>query len=99
MRGRPIKRTLRDTEACKSGQAQKKAKTSPDQDDPNLSAFAALQEVVEQTEGTEKDPIAVLLGRRGGLKGGRARADKLTPTRRRQIAKKAAAARWKSKAP
>ena len=64
-------------------------------DDPNESAFAALQEVIKQTEGTEKDPIAVLLGRRGGLKGGRARAAKLTPARRRQIAKKAAEARWK----
>ena len=62
---------------------------------PTNQLFAALQEVIKQTEGTEKDPIAVLLGRRGGLKGGRARAAKLTPARRRQIAKKAAAARWK----
>ena len=65
--------------------------------DPNLSAFAVLQQVIQETEGTQKDPIAVMLGRRGGLKGGRARAAKLTPARRRQIAKKAAAARWKEK--
>jgi len=41
-----------------------------------------------------KDPAAVALGRRGGLKGGRARAAKLTPEQRSDIAKKAAAARW-----
>ena len=41
-----------------------------------------------------KDPAAVSLGRRGGLKGGRARADKLSPEERSEIAKRAAAARW-----
>jgi hypothetical protein len=41
-----------------------------------------------------KNPAAVELGRQGGLKGGRARAEKLTPERRSEIAKKAAAARW-----
>jgi hypothetical protein len=41
-----------------------------------------------------KDPAAVALGRRGGLKGGRARAEKLTAQERSEIARKAAAARW-----
>lgn len=41
-----------------------------------------------------KDPAAVALGRRGGLKGGAARAKALTPTKRRAIAKKAAQKRW-----
>jgi hypothetical protein len=41
-----------------------------------------------------KDPAAVSLGRRGGLKGGTARAAKMTPERRAEIAKKAAKARW-----
>lgn len=41
-----------------------------------------------------KDPAAVSLGRRGGLKGGKARAAKMTPARRAEIAKKAAKARW-----
>lgn len=41
-----------------------------------------------------KDPAATSLGRRGGLKGGKARADALTPERRSEIAKAAAAARW-----
>ncbi len=42
-----------------------------------------------------KNPAAVALGRLGGLKGGKARADKLTAKKRSEIAKKAAAARWK----
>jgi len=42
----------------------------------------------------EKNPAAVALGRLGGLKGGKARAAKLSPTKRRAIAKKAAAKRW-----
>jgi hypothetical protein len=44
-----------------------------------------------------KNPAAVALGRLGGLKGGRARAEKLTKEQRSAIAKKAAAARWKKK--
>ncbi len=45
----------------------------------------------------EKNAAAVELGRLGGLKGGRARADSLTAKKRKEIAKKAAAARWNSK--
>jgi hypothetical protein len=41
-----------------------------------------------------KDPAAVSLGRRGGLKGGKARAAAMSPERRKEIAKKAAAKRW-----
>ncbi len=41
-----------------------------------------------------KDPTAVSLGRKGGLKGGRARADSLTPEERKKIARDAAAKRW-----
>jgi len=44
-----------------------------------------------------KNPAAVALGRLGGAKGGRARADKLSAAKRKAIAKKAAATRWKSK--
>lgn len=43
-----------------------------------------------------KNPAAVALGKLGGRKGGRARADSLTPERRREIARRAAAARWKN---
>lgn len=41
-----------------------------------------------------KDPAAVALGRKGGLKGGKARAESMTAKRRSEIAKKAAAKRW-----
>lgn len=41
-----------------------------------------------------KDPLAAELGRRGGLKGGRARAKSLTAEARSEIARRAAAARW-----
>lgn len=43
-----------------------------------------------------KDPAAVALGRKGGLKGGKARAAKMTPEERSKAAQKAAAARWGS---
>ena len=42
----------------------------------------------------EKNPAAVALGRLGGIKGGKARADKLTATERSEIASKAAKKRW-----
>jgi Spy/CpxP family protein refolding chaperone len=44
-----------------------------------------------------KNPHAVALGRKGGKVGGAARAANLTPEQRSQIAKVAAAARWKQK--
>jgi len=42
----------------------------------------------------EKDPAAVALGRRGGLKGGKARAEKLTPEERSESSRRAARIRW-----
>jgi hypothetical protein len=45
-----------------------------------------------------KDPAAVALGRKGGLKGGKARAAKMTPEERGESARQAAAARWARKA-
>ena len=44
-----------------------------------------------------KNPAAVALGRLGGLKGGKARAAKLSDRRKKQIARAAALARWKSR--
>lgn len=44
-----------------------------------------------------KNAAAVALGRRGGLKGGKARAEKLSSEQRKNIAKKAAEARWANK--
>lgn len=45
----------------------------------------------------EKNQAAVELGRLGGKKGGKARAEALTPEQRSEIAKKAASARWAKK--
>ena len=42
----------------------------------------------------QKNPAAVALGRLGGRKGGKARAERLTPARRSEIAKMGARARW-----
>lgn len=58
-----------------------------------LDLFLGEQEVLP-TADSIKDPAAVELGRRGGLKGGKARAAKLSPEERSAIARKAAAARW-----
>ena len=68
--------------------------------DANETAFDALQQVIslseEASQRQEKNPAAVALGRLGGLRGGRARAEALSASRRREIAKKAAAKRWQS---
>jgi hypothetical protein len=64
------------------------------QDDSKLvkDIFDAL--VIDSEAKPEKNPAAVALGRLGGLKGGKARADKLSAKKRSEIAKKAAGARW-----
>lgn len=51
--------------------------------------------IVEAAIREGKDPAAVLLGRKGGRKGGKARAAKLTAEERSEIARKAAEARWR----
>ncbi|HEY6614546.1 MAG TPA: hypothetical protein VIZ32_08505 [Vicinamibacterales bacterium] len=66
--------------------------------DPNRSAFNVVQQMFKEAKAKGKDPLAVALGRRGGLIGGRARAEKLTAAQRRASAKKAARARWSKKA-
>ena len=67
--------------------------------DPNLLARAVVEAAIGEplNPPPEQSPISVYLaqiGREGGLKGGPARAKKLTAKKRRQIAKKAAKARW-----
>lgn len=62
--------------------------------DVNETAFSVMQIATGETE----KPIptkAQETGRKGGLKGGKSRAAKLTPDQRSEIAKKAAATRWK----
>jgi len=69
------------------------------QRDLNTLAFDIVQQATGQVEKPpEKNPAAVSLGRLGGLKGGKARAEKLSPAKRKAIAKKAAQARWGAKA-
>ena len=64
-------------------------------------AKSVVDEATGQTEPESaedgKNPAAVALGRLGGLKGGKARAKKLTKAERVRIAKRAAEARWKPK--
>ena len=59
--------------------------------DFSIPAFRVVQEATGQVKGGFD---AKALGRLGGLKGGKARAAKLTPERRVEIARKAAMARW-----
>lgn len=72
--------------------------------DFSVTAYRVVQEATGQIESepkqTEpeliegKNPHAVALGRLGGLKGGKARFEKLTSEKRKEIARKAANARW-----
>ncbi len=65
------------------------------QPDPSEIARHALDAVVPDAEPPkEKNPAAVALGRLGGVKGGAARAAKLTAEQRKEIAQRAAKARW-----
>lgn len=61
------------------------------------SAFDTLRHIIEETEGTGKDPLAVALGRRGGLKGAKTLNSRLTAAERSASARRAAKARWKAK--
>ncbi len=63
--------------------------------DVNVIAANITEQVTDESH-IEKNPAAVALGRLGGLKGGRVRAERLTRARRVEIAKKAALARWGS---
>jgi hypothetical protein len=67
-----------------------------------VTAFRVVQEATEEKPSEPavfegKNPYAVALGRLGGLKGGKARFAKLTPEQRKEIAQKAAKARWAKK--
>ncbi len=58
---------------------------------------ATGEAVLPESKPTDKNPAAVALGRLGGLKGGKARAEKLSKEKRKEIAQKAATARWSKK--
>ncbi len=57
----------------------------------------ATGEVEDKEPDTGKNPAAVALGRKGGLKGGKARWANLTPEQRSEAASWAAQARWRKK--
>lgn len=63
--------------------------------DPFQNALRVVEEAIGSS--LSKNPAAVALGRLGGLKGGKARAKKLTSEERIEIAKRAALARWSTK--
>jgi hypothetical protein len=71
--------------------------------DLNKLAFQTVAEATGQvpvedltkSPAKEKNPAAVALGHLGGLKGGPARADKLSEEERKEIARRAAKARWR----
>jgi hypothetical protein len=56
------------------------------------NALRTVEDAIGSSLG--KNPAAVALGRQGGLKGGKARAKKLTSEQRKAIAQRAAQARW-----
>lgn len=77
-------------------------KRSSTQKDTQQLARSVLDAIVPDAEPApepdpeqpKKNPAAVALGRLGGIKGGKARAESLTAKKRSEIAKKAAKARW-----
>jgi hypothetical protein len=83
---------------------EKKPRKKKRDSDFAVTAFRVVQEATGQIESEHKqaepelvegkNPHAVALGHLGGLKGGKARASKLTPEQRKEIAKKGAQARW-----
>jgi hypothetical protein len=67
-------------------------------EDVNEIAFRVAREAMAESPKDWQDgknPAAVVLGRLGGLKGGKARAEKLSPEQRKAIAIRAARARWR----
>ena len=65
-------------------------------EDINEAAFRVVREATEKHDPERpKNPAAVALGRLGASKGGKARAAKLSPAKRKAIARKAAQARWR----
>jgi hypothetical protein len=78
----------------------KRASKKPRLPDPAVMAFQIVQSIAEERpieQPAEKNQAAVALGKLGGRKGGLARAANLSPRKRKEIARKAANARWQKK--
>lgn len=82
----------------------------PDRSRKDEDVNEAARRIVDQATGEDVEPddlsdeearklAAKILGRQGGLKGGPARAKKLSKKRRSEIARKAAKARWRKEKP
>jgi len=67
----------------------------PDVNQMAANLIDAISGELPEEPKSEKNPAAVALGRLGGLVGGKARAAKLSPKKRKEIAQKAAQSRWK----
>jgi hypothetical protein len=72
------------------------AKQSKKPADLNRLAAAIVGEATDETP-QEPESQQVAAGRSGGLKGGKKRAESLSPAKRSEIARRAALARWKPK--
>jgi hypothetical protein len=71
--------------------------------DPIQAAHSVLAQLTgeepRRVPPPEKDPIAVELGRRGGLKGGKKRMETLTEDERKELGRKGGEARWRNHKP
>ena len=77
---------------------QKRSSKKPPADPNQAAAWIVAALTGQNTPSIEgKNPAAMALGRLGGLKGGKARAKKLSKERKSQIARQAAIARWRTK--
>jgi hypothetical protein len=80
---------------------KRSSKKRPKKEDEAQAAVRIMETIAEKTEKREipadVSAAAAALGRRGGLKGGPARAAALSAKKRSEIAKKAAAARWRDR--
>lgn len=89
---------------AKSGKAKEPSDKDKLRPDAAEIAYRTMLEATGQTPKTrpgegEKNPDAVKRGRKGGKKGGKARAERLTPEERSTAGKVAADSRWKGRSP
>lgn len=80
---------------------KRSSNAKPPKDANQLAAYIVARSTADVAPAApeparEKNAAAVALGRLGGLKGGKARAEKLTAEQRKDIAKKAASSRWQN---
>jgi hypothetical protein len=92
-----LKRSSKDLNRNAASPVAEGREASPAKLPEQAMTRAILRAAIAQAGAQLPNPAAVALGRRGGLKGGKARAASLTPSQRSEIARKAAAARWDKK--